>query len=164
MSDKFLNSVMLRPIELENDIDTVVDIWFSASVRCHDFIPRTYWESCKQEMKDVYLPQAETMIAIVDNKMVGFISLVEDMIAAIFVSPDYQRKKIGSRLLDYAFASHNNLSLQVYVKNVQARNFYLQNGFIESEMGLDEHTGEMDITMNWHRSQPRGSLKDEVYG
>ncbi|PHM40332.1 GNAT family N-acetyltransferase [Xenorhabdus mauleonii] len=151
MSDKLLHHVILRPIELENDIDAVIDIWFSASIKSHDFIPVTYWESGKQEMKDVYLPQAETMIATVDNQVVGFISLVDDVIAAIFVSPDFQRKKIGARLLDHAFSSRNSLLLQVYAKNIQARNFYTQKGFIEDEMGMDEHTGEMDITMVWHR-------------
>ncbi|BCT89768.1 hypothetical protein RYU24_21730 [Acinetobacter variabilis] len=37
------------------DIDAILEIWFQASLKAHDFIPTSYWENQLLPMRDVYL-------------------------------------------------------------------------------------------------------------
>ncbi|BBI51597.1 hypothetical protein HORIV_40180 [Vreelandella olivaria] len=39
---------------LEADMDQILDIWLSASVKAHAFIESAFWKSKVSEMRDVY--------------------------------------------------------------------------------------------------------------
>lgn len=89
----------------------------------------------------------ETVVAKDEGKIVGFISLVDNVLAAIFVLPDYQGKGIGLKLLKNAFERRDSLLLTVYEKNTAARRFYHNHKFMESGKSVDEHTGEVEVLM-----------------
>ena len=82
-----------------HDFSELTDIWFNASVKAHDFIPETYWENNKIQMQNTYLPMSEVYLVENTSNIYGFIALVENTIAAIFVSPEQQGKGIGRKLL-----------------------------------------------------------------
>ncbi|WP_043532548.1 hypothetical protein, partial [Litchfieldella xinjiangensis] len=69
------------------DIDRIIDIWLRGSQRAHSFIPYRFWLSCVEAMKTVYLPGAETYVITDKNDVCGFVSLVDEYLAAMFVHP-----------------------------------------------------------------------------
>ena len=83
---------MIRPLEPE-DTDTVLEIWLRSSVAAHDFVPRSYWEGKLDEMRTRYLPDSRTFVYQDESaeSVCGFVSLVENYVAALFVHPDRTR-------------------------------------------------------------------------
>ena len=148
-----------------SDKDPVLKIWLEASIQAHDFIKREYWESKLDDMWDIYLPMSETYVyceeagnepqyqsstsRVEGEDVKGFISLFDDTVAALFVSPASQGKGIGRELLDKAKSVRKNLELHVYKKNRKSFEFYKRCGFKAAGEGVDERTGEEEILMNW---------------
>ena len=139
---------MIRELITE-DIHDVVSIWYSASVKAHNFIAETFWNSQKASMRDVYIPNSETWVYCQDDRVLGFISYYQGFVAALFVSPDEQSKGVGTALLNTLKDCHQSLSLTVYAENNQAYSFYSQQGFAELERRPCEHTGHQEVLMSW---------------
>ncbi|MFD0708855.1 MULTISPECIES: GNAT family N-acetyltransferase [Photorhabdus] len=151
MTSQSIKNVVLTELNGDaEEIRRVVDIWYLASIKCHHFVSESFWHSCKEDMMNIYIPGAETVVAKYNDEIVGFISLVDNILASIFVHPDFQGKGIGKKLLFDAFGKRSDLVLNVYSKNKLARDFYKMNGFVEEKEGVDEHTGELEITMKWN--------------
>ncbi len=70
---------------------------------------------------------SETYVAISNNDIVGFISLMDEYLGAIFIKTSTQRKGIGTLLIDYVKRIHNSLQLKVYIKNENTIKFYESN-------------------------------------
>lgn len=151
MADDFedLDHSIIRKMR-KDDIDVVVDIWYKASIQAHSFIPKKYWEDNKNLMKYKYLPISEVYLAVKDKAVLGFIALVSDNLAAIFVEPKLQGEGIGSLLLDYAKSIRNVLWLKVYVKNKRAVHFYKKKGFKVKSKSTDSDTGEKELVLQWN--------------
>jgi len=128
----------------------IIDVWYATSKICHDFVNNDYWLACKDDIANKYIPSAETVVAKYEGKIVGFVSLVDNILAAIFVLPDYQGKGIGQKLLMNAFEKRDSLLLTVYEKNTSARRFYQSHKFMELGKSVDEHTGEVEVTIEWN--------------
>ena len=123
------------------DIDKVLSIWLSASIKAHDFIESSFWKSKISEMHDIYIPASQTFVYEDDGEVVGFYSLYENNLAAIFVAPDLQGKGIGSILLNDAKSKKERLRLTVYKENTSSIKFYEKNGFFLLGEQIDKHTG-----------------------
>lgn len=139
---------MIRPMNIE-EVEEVAGIWLETSIRCHDFIPRDFWRSKKSDMIDAYLPGAENWVYELQGRIVGFYSLVDDILAALFVLPGFQGREIGSRLLDHAKTERKRLALTVYAENNKARRFYERRGFAVAGSQNDLHTGHMEYFMEY---------------
>lgn len=92
---------MIRP-NRPDDLETLLGIWLEASCRAHDFVERGFWEARLDDMRNLYLPAAQTWVYERDGTVVGFVSLLDDVLAAIFVAPTEQGHGIGSALLEHA--------------------------------------------------------------
>jgi putative acetyltransferase len=143
-----LSSIKIRNIRNE-EISTVVELWYETSIKAHDFISKEYWKDNKAEMQEKYIPNSETYVAELDKKIAGFISLMDDYLAAIFVKQEEQGKKIGTTLLNYVKTSKEKLQLKVYSKNTKSIEFYKTNGFSVQSESIDENTGEKELLMEW---------------
>ncbi|ASA57303.1 N-acetyltransferase [Vibrio gazogenes] len=134
------------------DIDQILAIWLSASIQAHNFIEAAFWQSKIGEMRDVYIPASETRVYTADGKIVGFYSLYENNLAAIFVAPNSQGKGVGALLLDDAKNRREQLQLTVYKDNTPSIRFYEKNGFSLLGEQIDEHTGHSELIMAYHSS------------
>ncbi|MDQ7733135.1 N-acetyltransferase [Halomonas sp. SpR1] len=134
----------------EADIDQILDIWLSASIKAHDFIEPEYWMSKVSEMRDVYLPASETFVFESGEQIAGFYSLYEDTLAAIFVSPRLQGKGVGSALIDDAKSRRECLQLSVYSENDPSIHFYKKHEFISLGEQVDERTGHPEFIMEYY--------------
>lgn len=133
----------------ETDLEEMVRIWYDASVIAHSFVPASFWASYKSAMKEEYLPLAENYIFEREGKVAGFISLVGEIVCALFIAPEAQGKEAGKALLEHAKALKGRLSLKVYKDNRRAVFFYEKNGLRACGEEVDEHTGCVQILMEW---------------
>lgn len=85
----------------------------------------------------------------------GFIGLLGDYIAGIFVRREARSGGVGRQLLDHVKTSRGQLRLQVYRKNLRAAAFYRREGFRVLEEGVDPETGEAELLMEWRWDGPQ---------
>src|SRR5699024_841196 len=143
--------IMIRAYK-ENDIDILIDIWYKSSLQAHDFIYSGYWESQIEEMKEKYIPMSETHVITNQTKIIGFISMVEGYLAALFIDVAYQNNGAGKELLKYEKRRRNKIRLKVYKENLSAVRFYEKNGFIIKEELTDEQTNKQQYLMEWTKN------------
>lgn len=144
----------------QQDIEKVMQIWLKASLQAHDFIAADFWRQRLPEVRDVYLPQAETFVYEDKHQIKGFISVILDnFIGALFVDTAYQHRSIGSKLLDYVRQNRPNLTLKVYARNKAALNFYQKNDFKILVEKKDDATGENELIMSWAKGCKSGFQK-----
>ncbi|WP_202078800.1 N-acetyltransferase [Caldalkalibacillus salinus] len=138
------------------DMDQVIDIWVEGSVAAHDFISPDYWESKKIDMKTTYLPMADTFVIHERDHILGFVSMVDHYLAALFVDIKKQKKGYGKQLLRYIKQKQDMIELKVYQKNKNAIHFYLKNGFRIEADTIDEPTAESEYVMVWEKDKTGG--------
>jgi len=129
------------------DIPRILEIWLEASTLSHDFVPRDFWVQKLPAMRDIYIPDSYTLVAEVDGKVEGFLSLNQYTVAALFVSPEAQGKGLGKSLLQRAMLMKEHLTLTVYKSNRRAISFYTREGFSRLGEQSCQHTGFQQVTM-----------------
>src|SRR5699024_10026407 len=143
--------IMIRAYK-ENDIDILIDIWYKSSLQAHDFIYSGYWEFQIEEMKEKYIPMSETHVITNQTKIIGFISMVEGYLAALFIDVAYQNIVAGKELLNFEKKRSNKIKLKVYKKELSGVRFYEKNGFIIKEELTDEQTNKQEYLMEWTKN------------
>lgn len=135
----------------DTDQNAVIDIWLHASFEAHDFIPRSFWEDEKEDMRNFYLPSSRTWVYEDDasGEVWGFLSLVDSYLAALFVLPGKQGAGIGSRLIETAKSMREILRLHVYAENEGAVSFYKKQGFRVTGEQIETETGRMEYRMEY---------------
>ncbi|GGF00492.1 putative acetyltransferase [Chishuiella changwenlii] len=131
------------------DIKIMVDIWYKASVISHDFIPLAYWQENIEAMETIYLPSSENYVIIKSGEIIGFVALINQYLASIFISPENQRMGVGKELMKFVKSIRNNLELKVYCKNEPTVQFYKSQGFSIIDNSIDDSTGEKEYVMQW---------------
>lgn len=114
----------------ETDVDSVLDIWYEASELAHPFLEAAFVEKVKNDMREIYLPHSKTWVYEEDDKVVGFISMLENEIGGLFVKPDEHARGIGTQLVDYVLDMNNQIEVEVFEKNSIGRAFYNKYGFV----------------------------------
>ncbi|MEG2295264.1 MAG: GNAT family N-acetyltransferase [Oscillospiraceae bacterium] len=138
---------MIREFKSQG-IEIIMKLWLETNISAHSFIKSDYWKNNYDVVKES-MPDALIYIYEENDVIQGFIGLMDDYIAGIFVSVQLQSKGIGKKLLDYAKSKRNKLSLNVYKKNKRAVNFYVGAYFLVSNEQVDENTGEIELSMSW---------------
>lgn len=141
---------MIREFQ-KSDIDEIMKIWKKENIRTHNFIKKEYWENNYEYVKEL-LTNAEIYVYTLDKKVVGFIGLNDNYIEGIFINIEYQRRGIGSSLLNVAKKNRNKLELSVYKKNKCAIEFYKKNDFVVKNENIDISTNEIEYIMSWKNS------------
>jgi putative acetyltransferase len=136
----------------KTEIDKLVEIWYKGSLIAHDFIDKDYWKSQQMEMEKKYIPMSETYVISNEKDVVGFVSMVDNYLAALFIDVKHQGGGYGKGLLNFIKSQRENIQLKVYKKNNKAVDFYLKNGFVIKEESLDEQTSEEEFLMEWEKS------------
>ena len=136
----------------KDDLNIIMQIWLDTNIQAHNFILKDYWTDNYDMVKEM-LPQAELYVYENDetNQIDGFVGLMDDYVAGIFVRKDVQSKGIGKQLLDYVKAIKLSLSLSVYEKNTRAIHFYQRESFVIQSENIDDNTDEIEFVMTWSR-------------
>ncbi|HEA3084409.1 N-acetyltransferase [Aeromonas dhakensis] len=131
------------------DTEAVLAIWLEASLQAHHFIEPAYWHANLAPMREIYLPAADSQVLCLGDQLLGFYSLHEGSLAALFVAPAQQGKGLGKALLEHAKGQLPALRLQVYQQNRTACDFYRAQGFQVAADAVDPHTGCAEWVMVW---------------
>jgi putative acetyltransferase len=148
---------------LAGDIDDVCKIWLINSSIAHGFIPAGFWCSLLPDIKkewennlsknncEMYVYKDE------DGVIKGFIIArkSDNYVEELFVSPQYQGKGIGSKLLKEIKEGKDFLEVTVYQLNTGAIIFYKKEGFEikngEDSVYIEDKTGQWKLRMRWDR-------------
>ncbi|WP_197092860.1 GNAT family N-acetyltransferase [Labilibaculum euxinus] len=126
-----------------------MELWYQTSIIAHDFISASYWKKNKDAMASIYLPNSETYVAIEDENIIGFISMVENLLAAIFVDNELQGKGTGKKLLNFIKKRRIKIQLKAYMKNTKTVDFYKSQDFKTISKNKEKETGEYEYLMEW---------------
>ncbi|WP_067838973.1 GNAT family N-acetyltransferase [Amphibacillus sediminis] len=132
----------------EVELDQLIDIWFNANVEAHSFIKRAYWQEMAPKVR-MMIPEASIYVFKSADQIIGFIGMMDDYIAGLFVKEQWRKQGIGQALLTEAKQSHDRLLLKVFQENQNAVNFYINNGFKLLGQEEDPNTAAIEYTMQW---------------
>ena len=142
---------MIRPFEKE-DLPVLMDLWLSANMDAHAFIPAAYWTEHAGQVR-TQLPLAEVYVCQQDAAapIDGFIGINGTHIEGLFVKKACRSKGVGRQLLTHAKQLTPRLTLCVYRQNPKALSFYEREGFAILSEDTDGSTGEKELFMGWRR-------------
>lgn len=142
----------------KQDIDEIMNIWLKTNKKVHNFIlDKEYFDRNFNFVKEEIL-KAKVYVYEKEKEIVGFIGLVQNYIAGIFVKENMQHKGIGKALLNRCKKEYDKLTLNVYEKNKMAISFYEKEGFYILKRKLDEQVKEVELFMEW--SKYKGDINE----
>ena len=144
----------IRAAKLSDD-DAIEHVWLLASLQAHDFIAAACWWQQQAALWARYLPDADIWVCERGQEVQGFVALVDDYLAALFVRPDCQQQGIGKALLDAAKSQRAQLLLRVYCENDIAMNFYLKQGFSVIKEALEGSSGQPELYLRFGAAEQR---------
>ena len=133
----------------ETDSDAIIDVWFAASLLATPFLSEEFLSEERGNIRNIWLPKAETWVFENDGNVIGFLSLIGDEVGAIFVHPDSQGKGIGRALMDHAANLRGDLFLDVFEENTIGRRFYDRYGFQFARKHIHKQSGHVQIRMHY---------------
>ena len=131
---------MIRQYEGQ-DLQDLLTAWAAASEIAHPFLTEDFLASERENIPNLYLPNAETWVYEADERVVGFVALIGNEVGAIFVHPSHQRMGVGYRLMDKAKELRGELEVEVFVNNAIGRSFYAKYGFTPIQEKVHDQTG-----------------------
>lgn len=129
------------------DIEPVMDAWRPANALAHPFLTEAYVAQVEREIRDIYMPNAETYVLEEDGKVVGFIALLGNEIGGLFLDPSKHGKGYGKAMVDHAVALKGPLKVEVFHNNEIGRPFYERYGFKFVADEPHEPSGEINRKM-----------------
>ena len=99
------------------------------------------------------LKKNQVWVVEIDHRPAAFMEMENDFIDQLYVHPRYQRYGIGIALLAFARSkSPGHLWLYTLQSNVNARAFYVKNGFVAEKYGISPEN-EPDVEYHWRKAQ-----------
>lgn len=143
---------MIRTLT-SRDLNQVMEIWLHTSIESHPFIDKNYFLHNYQTFMEQQLTQHKSYVYEIEGTVAGFISIAENMfIVSLNVDSAYQEKGIGEALLDHALEKYQQLSVNCYVENAKAADFFLENGFEIVGKTRNEKTHQEEYVMVYEQT------------
>ena len=136
----------------EKTLDSLLAIWLEGNLQAHSFISKNYWLDNQVGVREG-LAQARIFVKETDGKAVGFLGLVEEAIAGLFVKEQFQKQGIGEALIQRVKDEKKILALTVYENNQAALLFYERQGFRRVRSQIDPETQQREWLMRWTRDE-----------
>ena len=135
-------------------LDTLMSLWLESTISGHPFIAESYWHDSYSVVRDVYIPHSETWVCMQEERMTGFISIIDrQFIGALFVASSHTGNGVGGQLLKHVQSLYPGLSLEVYQKNQRAVHFYHHMGFRIEEATWQTDTQHPTWIMCWKNQE-----------
>jgi GNAT superfamily N-acetyltransferase len=147
-----LNTVSLRLAE-PGDAAAIADVFFASRDDALSYLPKIHSDAeVRAWIYDKLLPSAETWVAELDGRIVGFAAIRGQELDQLYIEPGFYRRGIGSLLVAKAKERRpGGLWLYTFARNARARAFYESHGFvvIGSSDGSDNEEREPDLRYEW---------------
>ena len=146
----------------EDDAGAAADVWLRSFATA---LPSVRLAHTEQEVRDwvrhVLVPRHETWVALVDERVVGLLTLGDGELEQLYLDPPWQGGGIGGRLVDLAKRRRPaGLTLWTFQVNESAHRFYERHGFraVERTDGARNEEREPDVRYVWSPSGAGRSL------
>ena len=149
---------MIRRYE-DRDLEDILTAWAAASEIAHPFLTKEFLAQERENIPNVYLPNAETWVYEDNRTVVGFVALIGNEVGAIFVHPEHHRNGIGQRLMDKARKVRHELEVEVFTANSIGRAFYAKYGFELIEEKIHAPTGQDLLRLRLSATRNVGSTE-----
>lgn len=107
-------------------------------------------EDQREYFMSTVVPSNEIRMALLNNKLVGFIAATKDSISQLHVRKQHHRCDVGTQLLAWAKGqSGGKLWLFTFARNATARAFYEKHGFEIVARGFEPTWQLDDIKYEW---------------
>ena len=138
--------LVFRPLK-RNDVEAISLVHHRACLIAYRFMN---WRYPLDEVERWYAGKfAEwtwTLAAFDSGALAGFIALTDRHIDQLYVDPSFQRRGVGSTLIDRALeSSPGQVTLHVFEENAPARAFYEKHGFAGRDRWMNEQEGAIDL-------------------
>ena len=130
-----------------DDTDILMEIWDKAEAEAHPFLPQGIRDQVRKDVRNIYMPNAETWVLESDGQPVGFISMIGNEIGGLFLEPALQGKGMGRQMVDHVVALKGPLTVEVFKENKIALPFYKSYGFVVTGEGKFEASGDPTFKM-----------------
>lgn len=137
---------MIRDYKTE-DTDALITIWDNAESLAHPFLSDDVRDRVRRDMRNIYLPNAETWVLENDGAPVGFIAMIGTEIGGLFLDPSEQGKGMGRQLVDHIVAIKGPLTVEVFKDNRIGLPFYERYGFVKIGEGVFDASGDETFKM-----------------
>lgn len=124
------------------DLNDLMSAWESANALAHPFLTGDFVDKVRHDIPNLYLPNTDTWVAEHNKKVIGFIALMGNEVAAIFVDTQFHGLGAGKLLMDKAHSFHPSLEVEVFEDNTIGRKFYSSYGFELIKKSLHEPSGK----------------------
>jgi ribosomal protein S18 acetylase RimI-like enzyme len=145
--------MQIKPYSTEDE-SAVVGIWHRAGKIAYPFLPRFQAltvEAAREVFRETIAVSNDIWVAVLDGRIVGFLAMQESYIDRLYIDPPYQRRGVGTQLLDLAKRMHpDGLKLHTHQENQPARVFYEKHGFVAIRFGVSPPPESVpDVEYRW---------------
>ena len=144
---------MIRKIK-EEDLTNVMTIWVKGNFKANYFVEKDYWLELYNQTKKDFLENFKTYVYIENDQILGFISIYDNEIKAIYVKEEKRRNGIGTKLINYYrgnISEDVEISAKVFEKNMNGIIFFSKLQFKNSKIQLNEKFNETEYVMTWKK-------------
>lgn len=142
----------LRPAQ-PADASAIADLYLAARAAALPYLRRAHsGGETRRWIAEIMVARCSVWVAVQAGGIVGFLALDAEHVDQLYVRPGFQRRAIGSRLLDLANArSPGRLRLFTFQRNLAARAFYEAHGFriVDMNDGARNEEQEPDVLYAW---------------
>lgn len=129
---------MIRQFQMK-DLNAVLDIWLKTTIEAHPFIDPSYFLENYQNFQEDHLLKSQSQVYEIDGKIVGFVSIKQDMVVTtINVLKEYRHNGIGEKLMNFLVDKFHQVTVKCYLENSNALAFFHKIGFEAVSNETDE--------------------------
>lgn len=131
------------------DLAAVLSSWENATRLAHPFLTDEFLDQERDNIPNLYLPNAETWVIEQAGQVIGFIALLGNEVGAIFVQPEFHGTGAGKALMDKGQELRGDLEVEVFEANSIGRHFYQRYGFTPLSESIHEPTGNALVRLQF---------------
>jgi GNAT superfamily N-acetyltransferase len=148
-----MDDLLIRPLE-PSDTDEAAAVWWRSRHADDTQLPPAIPTAAEVAawFADVLLPDAQTWLALDEDRIVAVLTLDGDDLDQLYDVPEAAGQGIGSTLVDLAKDLRpGGLALWTFQTNVRAQSFYKAHGFVEVRRtdGSANEERAPDVRMTW---------------
>ncbi len=144
---------MIRKIK-EEDLTNVMTIWVKGNFKANGFIEKDYWLEIYNQTKLDFLENYKTYVYVENDEILGFISICDNEIKAIYVKEEKRENGIGTKLLNHCrdnLEENTEMYVKIFEKNMNGILFFSKRQFKNNKIQLNEQFNETEYVMTWKK-------------
>jgi putative acetyltransferase len=140
--DHFRDQFIVLPYRSEN-FEGVIKLWHAVRQNSPDDFKADYCETqLAGYFSKVIVPKDNIWVALIQDQVIGFMTIRGDYLSNIFVAKPYQLRGVGRALLRQVFSQNPaKLWLHTAMGNNAAHRFFKQHGFVQTNTEVSPKSG-----------------------